>query len=155
MHDRDIPKIKASKSDDPNDSTLFKKQRNIVNKEIRLTKQAYYQNSFREYMGDSRRKNLLACFIDWLITADLQVVKEPSARGLTEVSRKRMFHPRVKGLYSANKGDRKASSTMTYPYVQPTNEKAVSPEELHRLSKALEEINRKIHSQNLVWKTLL
>ena len=87
----------------------------------------------------------------------LQVVKEPSARGITEVSRKRIFQPRVKGLYSASKhgkGDRK-SSTVTYPYVQPTNDKAVSPEELHRLSKALEEINRKIHTQNLVWKTLL
>lgn len=86
-----------------------------------------------------------------------EVVKEPSARGLTEVSRKRIFQPRVKGLYSASKhgkGDRK-SSTMTYSYVQPTNDKAVSPEELHRLSKALEEINRKIHTQNLVWKTLL
>jgi len=83
-----------------------------------------------------------------------EVVKEPSARGLTEVSRKRMFQPRVKGLYSASKGDRK-SSTMTYSYVQPSNDKAVSPEELRRLSKALEEINRKIHSQNLVWKTLL
>lgn len=86
-----------------------------------------------------------------------EVVKEPSARGLTEVSRKRIFQPRVKGLYSASKhgkGDRK-SSTMTYSYVQPTSDKAVSPEELHRLSKALEEINRKIHTQNLVWKTLL
>lgn len=80
-------------------------------------------------------------------------MKEPSAR-LTEVSRKKIFRPRVKGLYSASKGDHK-SSTMTYPYVQPANDKAVSPEELHRLSKALEEINRKIHSQNLVWKTLL
>lgn len=84
-----------------------------------------------------------------------EVVKEPSARRLTEVSRKRLFQPRVKGLYSTSKhgkGDRK-SSTMTY--VQPTNDKPVSPEELRRLSKALEEINRKIHTQNLVWKTLL
>jgi len=83
-----------------------------------------------------------------------EVVKEPCARGLTEVPRKRMFQPRVKSLYSANKGDRK-SSTMTYSYVQPTTDRAVSPEKLHRLSKALEEINRKIRSQNLVWKTLL
>lgn len=65
-----------------------------------------------------------------------------------------MFQPRVKGPYSANKEDRK-SSTMTYSYVQPTTDIAVSPEKLHRLSKALEEINRKIRSQNLVWKTLL
>ena len=44
MHDRDILKIKASK-----------KQRNIVNSEIRLAKQAYYQNSFNKYMGDSKK----------------------------------------------------------------------------------------------------
>jgi hypothetical protein len=55
MHDRDILKIKASKSNDSSDWTLFKKQRNIVNSEIRLAKQAYYQNSFNEYMGDSRK----------------------------------------------------------------------------------------------------
>ena len=33
MHDRDILKIKASKSNDSNDWSLFKKQRNIVNSE--------------------------------------------------------------------------------------------------------------------------
>ena len=55
MHDRDILKIKASKSDDSNDWSLFKKQRNIVNSEIRLAKQAYYQNSFNKYMGDSKK----------------------------------------------------------------------------------------------------
>ena len=31
------------------------KQRNIVNKEIRLAKQAYYQNSFSDYTGDSKK----------------------------------------------------------------------------------------------------
>ena len=55
MHDRDILKIKASKSNDSNDWSLFKKQRNIVNSEIRLAKQAYYQNSFNKYMGDSKK----------------------------------------------------------------------------------------------------
>ena len=54
MHDRDILKIKASKSNDSNDWSLFKKQRNIVNSEIRLAKQSYYQNSFKKYMGDSK-----------------------------------------------------------------------------------------------------
>ena len=34
---------------------LYKRQRNITNKEIRLTKQAYYQNSFNEHTGDSRK----------------------------------------------------------------------------------------------------
>ena len=55
MHDRDILKIKASKSNDSRDWTLYKKQRNLVNSEIRLAKQAYYQNSFNECMGDSRK----------------------------------------------------------------------------------------------------
>ena len=52
MHDRDILKIKASKSKNPSDWMQFKKQRNIVNKEIR---QAYYQNTFNENKGDSKR----------------------------------------------------------------------------------------------------
>ena len=55
MHDRDILKIKASKSKNPGDWMQFKKQRNIVNKEIRLAKQAYYQNTFNENKGDSKR----------------------------------------------------------------------------------------------------
>ena len=55
MHDRDILKIKASKSKNPSDWMQFKKQRNIVNKEIRLAKQAYYQNTFNENKGDSKR----------------------------------------------------------------------------------------------------
>ena len=55
MHDRDILKIKASKSNDSNDWSLFKKQRNIVNSEIRLAKQAYYQNSFNKHTGDSKK----------------------------------------------------------------------------------------------------
>ena len=54
MYDRDILKIKACKSNDPNDWTQFKKLRNIVNSEISLAKQAYYQNSFNQYTGDSR-----------------------------------------------------------------------------------------------------
>ena len=33
MHDRDILKIKASKSNDSNDWSLFKKQRKIINSE--------------------------------------------------------------------------------------------------------------------------
>ena len=55
MHKRDILKIKAIKSNAPNDWMLYKIQRNITNKEIRLTKQAYYQNSFNEHKGDSRK----------------------------------------------------------------------------------------------------
>ena len=47
--------IKACKSNDPNDWTQFEKLLNIVNSEIRLAKQAYYQNSFNQYTGDSRK----------------------------------------------------------------------------------------------------
>ena len=49
MHDRDMLKIKTCKSNDPNDWTHLKKLHNIVNSEIRLAKQAYYQNSFNQY----------------------------------------------------------------------------------------------------------
>ena len=55
MHNRDILKIKASKTNDPNDWALFKKQRNIVNKQIRSAKQVYYQNSFNKHTSDSRK----------------------------------------------------------------------------------------------------
>ena len=34
---------------------LYKRQRNITNKEIRLTKQPYYQNSYNDHTGDSRK----------------------------------------------------------------------------------------------------
>ena len=53
MHIRDILKIKASKTNDPNNWALFKKQRNIVNKQIRSAKQVYYQNSFNKHTSDS------------------------------------------------------------------------------------------------------
>ena len=33
----------------------LKKLCNIVNSEIRLAKQAYYQNNFKQYTGDSRK----------------------------------------------------------------------------------------------------
>ncbi|KAL9984911.1 hypothetical protein ACROYT_G007256 [Oculina patagonica] len=79
--------------------------------------------------------------------------KKPAAR-LTQLSRKRIFQRRVKGLHSASKGHHKPSP-LTYSYVQHSSDKTVSPEELRRFSKALEEINKKIHSQNLVWKSLL
>ena len=55
MHKRDILKLKAIKSNASNDWMLYKRLRNITNKEIRLTKQAYYQNSYNEHTGDSRK----------------------------------------------------------------------------------------------------
>ena len=48
-------KFKAYKINDPNDWTQFKKLRDIINSEFRLAKQAYYQNSFNQYTGDSRK----------------------------------------------------------------------------------------------------
>ena len=55
MRHRDFLKIKAMESSDPNDWTQYKKQRNAVNCEIRLAKQLYYQDSFKEYVSDSKK----------------------------------------------------------------------------------------------------
>lgn len=55
MHDRNISKIRACKSKDPNDWRQYKIQRNKVNNDIRSAKQAYYRKSFNEYRGDSRK----------------------------------------------------------------------------------------------------
>ena len=55
MHNRNILKIKSIKSKDPFDWMQFKKQRNIVNDEIRLAKQSYYHNSSHECKVNSRK----------------------------------------------------------------------------------------------------
>ena len=52
MHKRDILKIKATKSNASNNWMLDKRQWNVSNKEIRLTKQPYYQSSFNEHTGE-------------------------------------------------------------------------------------------------------
>ena len=85
-----------------------------------------------------------------------QVVDGPTAviSKPIQVSKKRMFRRRVEGLYRTSKKLTKPSHVI-YPCPEPTNEKKISPEELQRLSKALEEINKKILSQNLVWKNFL
>ncbi|PFX31539.1 uncharacterized protein LOC111321959 [Stylophora pistillata] len=80
-------------------------------------------------------------------------IAEPIAR-LAPVPKKRILQRRVKGLCPTNKGLHKPSN-VTYQRVPPTNDKTVSPEVLHRLSKALEEINKKILTQNMVWKNLV
>ena len=55
MHERDILKIKAIKS---NNQVVWvklkKKQRNIVNKAVKQAKQFYYQTIFSDHKGDSR-----------------------------------------------------------------------------------------------------
>ena len=55
MHERDILKIKASRSNDPSDWTIFKKCRNSVNNEIKQAKEIYYKNAFHENEGNSRK----------------------------------------------------------------------------------------------------
>ena len=55
MHDWNILKLKAIKSNDRNDWMRFKKQRNLVNIQIRSAMQNYYLNNFNECTGDSRK----------------------------------------------------------------------------------------------------
>ena len=53
MHERDILKKKAVRSNDPNDWTIFTKYRNSVNSEIKQAKESYYVNTIRENEGNS------------------------------------------------------------------------------------------------------
>ena len=55
MHEKDILKIKAIKSNDPAVWAQFKEQRNIVNKAVKQAKQSYYQTSFSDHKGDYRK----------------------------------------------------------------------------------------------------
>ena len=55
MHDRDILKLKASRSKDANDWLQFKKCRNLVNNEIKKAKELYYKRALDENKGNSRK----------------------------------------------------------------------------------------------------
>ena len=55
MHDRDIFKLKASRSKDANDWLQFKKCRNLVNNEIKKAKELYYKRALDENEGNSRQ----------------------------------------------------------------------------------------------------
>ena len=55
MHDRDILKLKASKSKDASDWRRFKQSRNQLNIDIRLAKETYYKDALHENEGDSRQ----------------------------------------------------------------------------------------------------
>ncbi|CAH3132643.1 unnamed protein product, partial [Porites lobata] len=55
MHDRDILKLKASRSKDANDWLQFKKCRNLVNNEIKKAKELYYKRVLDENEGNSRQ----------------------------------------------------------------------------------------------------
>ena len=46
---------KASRSNNPNDWSIFKKCRNSVNNEIKQAKENYYINAFSENEGNSRK----------------------------------------------------------------------------------------------------
>ncbi|EDO35509.1 predicted protein [Nematostella vectensis] len=54
MHQRVVFKIKAIRSKDVNDWKIFKKYRNFVNCQIKIAKQIYYDNAFRENEGNIR-----------------------------------------------------------------------------------------------------
>ncbi|XP_068680643.1 uncharacterized protein [Montipora foliosa] len=55
MHERDIMKLKAIRSKNPQDWGEFKQLRNKVNSDIRILKESYYKQSFTEDKNDSRR----------------------------------------------------------------------------------------------------
>ena len=55
MHDRDILKLKASRSKDANDWLQFKKSRNLVNNKIKKAKELYYKRALDENEGNSRQ----------------------------------------------------------------------------------------------------
>ncbi|XP_066017879.1 uncharacterized protein [Pocillopora verrucosa] len=55
MHDRDILKLKASRSKDANDWLQFKKCRNLVNNEIKKAKELFYKRALDENEGNSRQ----------------------------------------------------------------------------------------------------
>ena len=55
MHHRDRLKIKAIKSKDSRDWSVFRKTRNRVNAEIRNAKKSYYNNTFDKYSNNPRK----------------------------------------------------------------------------------------------------
>ena len=48
MHERDILKVRASLSNNPDEWAAFKRTRNLVNNEIKIAKALYYTNSLHE-----------------------------------------------------------------------------------------------------------
>ena len=59
MHERDIQKIKAICSKDPNDRAVFKTTRNSVNNDIKNAIKIYYNNAFHEYKKILKRLGVL------------------------------------------------------------------------------------------------
>lgn len=85
---------------------------------------------------------------------DNSEVAVKSQRKQGQAPKKRMFRRRMSGLYPTAKKLSKPVH-VTYPCLENKNEMIVSPEERSRFSKALESINKKILSQNLVWTNFL
>ena len=54
MHKRDILILKAVHSKNPSDWREFRKHRNFVNSQVRIAKQSYYNNTFKENKGNVR-----------------------------------------------------------------------------------------------------
>ena len=55
MHERDVLKIKASRSNDPDDWTVFKRSRNLVNSEIKNAKALYCANALHENKNNLKK----------------------------------------------------------------------------------------------------
>ena len=55
MHERDIMKLKAIRSKNPQDWGEFKRLRNKGNSNNKIAKESYYKQSFTENKNDSRR----------------------------------------------------------------------------------------------------
>ena len=55
MHERDIMKLKAIRSKNPQDWSEFKLLRNKGNSNIKIAKESYYKQSLTEHKNDSRR----------------------------------------------------------------------------------------------------
>ena len=55
MHDRDVLKIIAIRSNDLSDWRVFKNCRKAVNNDVKLAKEMHYNNAFHENEGNSRK----------------------------------------------------------------------------------------------------
>jgi len=59
MRDRDLPKRKAIKSNNPQDWALYKRLRNRINGEVKSTKASYYASAFVQSNSDSHKTSQL------------------------------------------------------------------------------------------------
>ena len=57
MHDRDVLKIKAIRSNDFSDWRVYKNCRNDVNNDAKLAKEMYYKNTFHNMARNCEHQN--------------------------------------------------------------------------------------------------